>query len=127
MGIFAMHCIFAFAACMGFAFPLAIAGSEKRAERAEEIKQRLVTANILGTIADLWLILIDAIPIFWLFHFAWNAKTELPEDIKEAKQRWNEDIKEAKQRWNEEPSIRLFFWISVILISMLPLYLLKYV
>jgi len=116
MGIFAMHCIFAFAACMGFAFPLAIAGSEKRAERAEEIKQRLVTADILGSIADLWLILEDAIPIFRLFQFAWNAKTELPEDIKE-----------AKQRWNEEPSIRLFFWISVVLISMLPLYLLKFV
>ena len=116
MGIFAMHCIFAFATCMGFAFPLAIAGSEKRAERAEDIKRRLVTANILGPIVDAWLILEDAIPIFWLFQCAWYARTELPEDIKE-----------AKQRWNEEPSIRLFFWISVILIATLPLYLLNFI
>jgi len=99
---------------MGFAFPLAIAGSEKRAERAEEIKRRLVTANILGPIVDAWLILEDSIPFFWLFQFAWSARTELPEDVKE-----------AKQRWNDEPSIRLFFWISVVLIATLPLYLLK--
>jgi hypothetical protein len=114
MALFAMHGIFAFAACMGFAVPLAIAGSEKRAERADAIRQRVSPIDLLGPLLDVWLLLEDAFPIFWLFQFARSAKAELPEDIKE-----------ARKRWDEEPSIRLFFWIFVGLVLTLPVYFLK--
>jgi hypothetical protein len=111
MALFAMHCIFAFATCLGFAMPLAVAGSEKRAERAEEIKRRVTALDVFGPLVDVWLLLEDAIPVFWIFQFARNAKREMPEDIRE-----------AKNRWREEPSIRLFFWISVVLFASIPIY-----
>ncbi len=114
MALLAMHCIFAFAACLAFAMPLAVAGSEKRAERAEEIKRRVTPFELLGPFLDLWLLIQDVFPIFWLFQFSRYAKDDMPEDINE-----------AKKRWREEPSIRLFFWLFLALVAAFPLYFLR--
>ena len=107
MALLAMHAIFAFGTCLGFMLPLAFAGSERRSERADDLRRRNSSLYTFGSILDLWLILEDSIPVFWLLHAAADAP---------------EDIKEAKKRWSEEPSIRLFFWITLILFATIPLY-----
>lgn len=104
------HAIFAFAFTLAFALPLAIAGAEERAERAERAERMRKPEGILDTIGplfDIWLLLEDSIPVFWLFRVIRDAP---------------DDAGAARRKWKEESSIRLCFWISIVLIVTFPLY-----
>jgi hypothetical protein len=63
--------------------------------------------EILGPLLDIWLLLQDALPVFWLIHLALNAPA---------------DVQAAKMKWCEEPSVRLCFWISLMCVLTLPIY-----
>lgn len=108
--LFALHAVFLFATCLGFTLPLAIAGAEQRAERMERRKNLPPSpADLLAPLLDLWLLLEDAIPVFWLLARLRNTP---------------DDVKAARQKWREESSIRWMFWISAVTAAALPLHFL---
>jgi hypothetical protein len=108
MAALSMHGLFTIAFVAGFAVPLAAAGAEARIERAAHMKERGSALELVGPIIDLWLLIQDAIPVFWLFRLV----SEAPDDVRA-----------AKKHWREESMVRWCFWISVILLATLPLYL----
>ncbi|MFH1499231.1 MAG: hypothetical protein ABII82_15560 [Verrucomicrobiota bacterium] len=110
MALLAMHILCLFATCTAFALPLAMAGSEARLQRVEVMKRYGGSAlENWGPIMDIWLWLADAIPVFWLISLIKGAP---------------EDVKAAKEKWREESSIRLFFWLSLVLLLCLPMHFL---
>lgn len=106
----AFHAVFAFAFTLAFALPLAIAGAEERTERAERMRRPESILDSIGPLVDLWLLLEDSIPVFWLFRVIRDAP---------------EDARAARKKWKEESSIRLCFWISLVLVFTFPLYFIQ--
>ena len=109
--ILAFHGLFAGAFVLGFFLPLAMAGSEERDARSKEIKESDDAIRYLGPSLDLWLLLQDTIPIFWLIELISNAP---------------DNVRAAKVKWKEESSVRLSFWIAILLVAVLPLHLLPF-
>lgn len=110
--LLAMHGLFAGAFILGFFFPLAFAGSEERELRTKEMKETNSRWSCLGPLLDLWLILEDAIPIFWLVQMIFNSPG---------------NARAARNKWRAESSIRMCFWVALILTAALPLHLLPWV
>ncbi len=107
IALVSMHVLSAGAFLFAAALPLAAAGAEDRAERLEKMKTPEASWSALGTLLDLWLILEDSIPVFWLFHVIRNAPG---------------DVSAARKRWREESSIRLCFWLATALVVTFPVY-----
>ena len=107
--LLATQLLFTAAFTLAFALPLAISGAEERAARAEKRKLAPGPLDLIGPLIDLWLILEDSVPVFWIFRLLVNAP---------------EDTRAAKRKWKEEPTIRICFYISATLIATLPLYFL---
>ena len=108
--LLAFHAVFAFAFTLAFALPLAIAGAEERAERAARMRKPESILDTIGPLVDIWLLLEDSIPVFWLCRVIRDAPG---------------DARAARKKWKEESSIRLCFWISLILLFPLPLYFMQ--
>jgi hypothetical protein len=80
--------IFTFAFGLAWILPLIAAGQEDTKPSRDDIAT---------SIADLILILLDCIPVFWLF----RAIPEAPSAYRA-----------ARETWRKEPSIRAMFWLS---------------
>lgn len=105
---FAIHAVFTGAFLLAFALPLAMAGAEERAEKSKTRKPSGGVLDSLGPLFDLWLILQDSIPVFWILRMVRDAP---------------DDARAARRKWKEESSIRMCFWFAVVLIATLPGYL----
>ena len=109
--LLAFHGLFAGAFILGFVFPLATAGAEEREARSKEIKESGDAITYLGPLLDIWLIFQDSIPIFWMISAIFNAP---------------DNARAAKLKWKEESSIRMCFWVALVLGLTLPLHLLPF-
>lgn len=107
IALFAIHAVFAGSFILAFSFPLAIAGAEERCERLENLKKSRDALDALGPLLDIWLIMEDVIPVFWILRLLRNAP---------------DDTRAAIKKWREEPAIRLCFWIALVLTLTLPVY-----
>ncbi len=88
-----------------------MAGAEEREARSKEIKDSHDAIRHLGPLLDLWLILQDTVPVFWLIELVFNTP---------------DNARAAKQKWKEESSIRTSFWMALVLAITLPLHLLPF-